>query len=76
MEPLISNIEEWNIGTDQNHKLIKLSKALPQDEKLKYIALFKEFHDVFAWSYQDLKSDDTGIIRHKIPIKEDQKPFK
>ena len=56
--------------------MIKLSKALPQEEKLKYIALFKEFQDVSEWSYEDLKSYGTSIIQHKIPIKEDQKPFK
>ena len=53
-------------------KIIKLSKALPQEEKLKYIALFKEFQDVFAWSYEGLKSYDTNIIKQKIPIKEEQ----
>ena len=31
---------------------------------------------MFAWSYEDLKSYDTSIIQHKIPIKENQKPFK
>ena len=41
MEPLRSEIEECNIGTEQKPKLIKLSKALSQDEKLKYITLFK-----------------------------------
>ena len=56
--------------------MIKLSKSLPQHEKEKYIELLKEFQDVFAWSYEDLKSYDTNIIHHKIPIKEDQKPFK
>ena len=56
--------------------MIKISKALSQEEKLKYIALFKEFQDVFAWTYEDLKSYDTSIIQHKIPIKEDQKNFK
>ena len=76
MEPLRSDIEECKIGTVLKHKMIKISKALPQQEKEKYIALFKEFQDVFSWSYEDLKSYDTNIIQHKIPIKEDQKPFK
>ena len=31
---------------------------------------------MFAWGYQDLKSYDTSIIQHKIPLKENQKPFK
>ena len=60
MEPLISDMEECNIGTEQKPKLIKLSKALPPDEKVRNIILFKEFQDVFAWSYEDLKSYDTS----------------
>ena len=56
--------------------MIKLSKTLPAHIKLKYIELFREFFDVFAWSYEDLKSYDTEIIQHKIPLKENQKPFK
>ena len=31
---------------------------------------------MFVWSYEDLKCYDTSIIQHKVPIKEDQKPFK
>ena len=38
--------------------------------------MFKEFSDVFAWSYKDLKSYETEIIQHKIPLKENQKLFK
>ena len=56
--------------------MIKLSESLPTAEKQKYIALFKEFIDFFTWSYEDLKAYKTSIIQHKIPIKEDQKPFK
>ena len=38
--------------------------------------LFKEFQDVFAWSYEDLKSYDTTVIQHTIPLKPNKKPFK
>jgi len=48
MEPLKADIEECNIGTQENPKLIKLSKSLPLEEKLKYIELMKEFQDVFS----------------------------
>ena len=48
MEPLRSDIEECNIGTKENPKLIKISKTLPPTEKLKYINLFKEFQDIFT----------------------------
>ena len=49
---------------------------MPAHIKLKYIEFFKEFSNVFTWSYEDLKSYDTEIIQHKIPLKENQKPFK
>ena len=57
-----TNIEECNIGSEEEPKMIKLSKTLPTLIKHKYIELFKEFKDVFAWSYEDLKSYDTSII--------------
>ena len=31
---------------------------------------------MFVWGYKDLKSYDTSIIKHKIPLKENEKPFK
>jgi hypothetical protein len=56
--------------------MIKLSKSLPTEKKSKYIELFKEYVDVFAWGYEDLKYYDTSIIQHQIPIKEEHKPFR
>jgi len=76
IEPLNATIEEHNIGTAEKPKMIKLSKNLPPDQKPKHIDLFKEFQDVFAWSYEDLKSYDTSMIQHTIPLKPNQKPFK
>ena len=76
MQPINNAIEECNIGTVERPKIIKLSASLPPDQKPKYIDLFKEFQDVFAWSYEDLKSYDTSVIQHTIPLKPDQKPFK
>jgi hypothetical protein len=37
--------------------------------------LFKEYKDVITWTYKDLKTYDTKIIQHIIPLKEDAKPF-
>jgi len=76
IQPLNVEIENCNIGTAKNPKIIKMSKNLPFDQKTKYVELFKEFQDVFAWSYEDLKSYDTSVIQHTIPLKENQKPFK
>jgi hypothetical protein len=32
--------------------------------------------DIFSWSYEDLKTFDTDIIQHKIPLKVGSKPFR
>lgn len=76
MQPLNAAIEECNIGTMEKPKMIKLSQSLPPDQKPKYVDLFKEFQDVFSWIYEDLKSYDTSVIQHTIPLKPNQKPFK
>ena len=31
-----------------------------------YTALFKEFHDVFAWSYEEMPGIDPSIVEHEI----------
>jgi len=31
---------------------------------------------VFAWTYEDLKTYDTYIIEHKIPLKGEAKPYR
>jgi hypothetical protein len=69
-------VEDCNIGTKEKPRIVKLSKSLPPEKKLKYIELFKEYSYVFAWGYEDLKAYDTSIIQYRIPIKEDQKPFR
>lgn len=69
MKPLNAAIEEYNIGIAEKPKIIKLSTSLPPDGKPKYVDPFKEFQDVFAWRYEDLKSYETSIIQHTIPLK-------
>ena len=42
------NVEDFNIGTQENPRIIKLSKSLSSKIKQNYIKLMKEFLDVFA----------------------------
>ena len=39
-----------------------------------YISLFKEFRDVFAWSYEEMPGIDPSIVEHKIWTYPDAKP--
>jgi hypothetical protein len=49
---------------------------LHSEEREKIEALVREYRDVFAWSYDELKTYDPKIINHAIPLKEDAKPFR
>ena len=62
IEHVDSYVDECNIGTEDKPKMIKLDKSLLANMKNKYIDLFKELIDVFAWSYEDLRAYDTNII--------------
>jgi hypothetical protein len=53
-----------------------LSRSLTGEQRYEYVGLLKGFSDVFAWTYEDLKTYDTSIIEHKIPLKEEAKPFR
>jgi ribonuclease HI len=67
---------ECNIGTQEEPKFVKLSSSLTKEQRAEYTELLKEFADVFAWTYEDLKTYDTSVIEHKIPLKEEAKPFR
>jgi len=40
------------------------------------MALFREFIDVFAWSYKDLRGFDPCVIQHSIPLEEGVVPIR
>ena len=69
MKPPDDAMEEKNIGTEENPRIIKLSKKLTSRVKEEYINPMKRYIYVFSWSYEDLKEYDTSIIQHRIPIK-------
>ena len=70
------NVINCNIGTESQPKIAKISKLLSKENRKKHINLLKKFVDIFAWSYEDLKTYDTSIIQHKFPLKHDTKPFR
>jgi hypothetical protein len=55
-------IENVNIGADCS-----------REEILIYIDLFKEFRDVFAWSYEEMPGIDPRIVEHEIRTYPDDK---
>jgi hypothetical protein len=61
--------EKVNLGTKNNSQCINLGTGCSEQEKSTFIKLFKEFKDVFAWTYDDLKMFEPNIIQHTIPMK-------
>jgi hypothetical protein len=49
--------------------------CLPEDIKV-YTELFREFRDVFAWSYEEMTGIDSHIVEHNIKIYPDVKPIR
>jgi hypothetical protein len=74
--PQPKEVEDCNIGTKEDPKIVKISKYLPTQVKSKYVEFLKKYKDIFAWSYDDLKTYDTYVIEHNIPLKHDIKPFR
>ena len=48
--------EVINIGTEENPKNVNLGKNCTHTKRASFIKVFKEFKDVFAWTYEDLKT--------------------
>jgi hypothetical protein len=67
--------EKVNLGTKDNPQCINLGLGCSKQEKVAFIKLFKEFKDVFAWMYDELKTFDPNIIQHIIPMKPQTQPF-
>jgi hypothetical protein len=54
--------ETGNLGTLEAPKNVNLSKNMSKGERKAYLKLFRQYQDVFAWSYKDLKIYDTVLF--------------
>ena len=63
------------LGTEAEPRYVNLGKCCSSGERSKFISLFKQYKDVFAWTYEELKTYDTNIIQHVIPIRVGVKPY-
>jgi hypothetical protein len=53
-----------NIGTPDSPKNVNIGAQCTDEEKMKFTDLLREFQDVFAWSYEDLRGFDPSLIQH------------
>jgi hypothetical protein len=76
LQPQPEEVEDCDIGTKEEPRIVKISKYLPPEIKGKYATLLKQYKDVFIWYYDELRTYDTTVIEHKIPLKLSVKPFR
>jgi hypothetical protein len=57
-------------------RMVKIGKTTPIEERVEIVKLLKEYRDVLAFSYDELKVYREDVIQHVIPLKEETKPFR
>jgi hypothetical protein len=72
----VQEIRKVNIGMDQSPKYVNLGVDCTPEEVDQLASLFKEYIDVFDWTYDDFKAYDKTILQHIIPLREEDKPVK
>uniref|UniRef100_A0A2N9H9P6 Uncharacterized protein n=1 Tax=Fagus sylvatica TaxID=28930 RepID=A0A2N9H9P6_FAGSY len=69
-KPNIEELEIVNLANEgEEPREVKIGTRCAAEQKEALIALLREFHEIFAWSYQDMPGLDTDIVVHKIPAK-------
>jgi hypothetical protein len=76
LQPQLEEVEDCNVGTKEEPRMVKISKYLPPELKRKYKDLLAWYKDGFAWSYEEIRTYDTTVIEHKTPLKPGVKPFR
>jgi hypothetical protein len=57
-------------------KNFHIGASCSSDEVVTYTSLFKEFCDIFAWSYEEMSGIDPDIVIHEIKTYPDAKPIR
>jgi hypothetical protein len=57
-------------------KNVHIGASCSPDEIVTYTSLFKEFCDIFAWSYEEMPGIDPSIVVHKIKTYPGAKPVR
>jgi hypothetical protein len=55
---------------------VKVGETAPIEERNEIVKLLKEYRDVLAFTYDELKVYRKDVIQHVIPLKDNTKPFR
>eukprot|EP00253_Pinus_taeda_P003804 PITA_03804 len=68
---IVTKLEGENEPVMYSNNIIGVK--LTSDEKSAFMHLLKRYKNVFAWNYEDIKTYDTCIIQHTIPMTSDER---
>ena len=70
-----SALEELNlVDNDAEQCTMLLAKEMQADKKIQLKELLRQYTDVFAWSFEDMKGLDPDSCQHHINLHRDAKP--
>ena len=75
-ESLNTPLQEMNLGTKQDPKIIKVYSNMTKVEFNYWYGFFKRHKNSFAWSYTDFKGVPPEICEHRIELEPDAKPIR
>ena len=68
-------MEEVNLDTMEELRIMYISSLLPKDLKELIISLLQEFKYCFAWNYDEMLGLDRSLVEHRLPIRLEFHPF-
>ena len=72
----IINIKPFNMGTDENPRILHISKDVTLEERREFKKILTKYSKVFAWTYDYMLGINRDIIQHYISTKEGHKYVK
>nr|XP_027100429.1 uncharacterized protein LOC113719420 [Coffea arabica] len=72
----VDDLKEINLGTSEDPRPIYISALLNLDEEKAYIERFREYQDIFAWTYKEMPGLDPKVAVHHLVVKKRVRPVK
>jgi len=76
IKPHEEEIEKINLGDEGEEKIVKIGGDLSCEMRHELCTFFRDFRDIFAWSYKDIPTLDPKIVQHRLPLKPETQPIK
>ena len=69
-----STLEALNLGSDGNPRTLKMANNLPPEKRSALKLFLREYHDVFSWSYTNMKGLDPQYFQNQVHLQHNARP--